>query len=94
MERCPGTLLHSNRMDTIQARLLTKAEAAAYCRVKSTRTFDRWRKMGLVPPPIPGTHRWDRKSLDAHLDHVSGLSSMDIEANELDRWMRENGYGD
>lgn len=81
-------------MDTVAARLFTKAEAAAYCKAKSLRTFDRWRKKGLVPPPIPGTHRWDKKSLDAHLDHASGLSITEAEPNELDRWMKEHGYGD
>lgn len=32
---------HSNSMHTVKARLLTKAEAAAYCNAKSLRTFDR-----------------------------------------------------
>lgn len=32
--------------------------------------------------------------MDAHIDRASGLSTLDIEAHELDRWMKENGYGD
>jgi hypothetical protein len=26
-----------------------------------------------MPGPIPGTHKWDRKAIDASLDRLSGL---------------------
>lgn len=53
-------------------RLMTRAEAAAYCKL-SPRGFDNWVKEGRVPPSIPDTHRWDRKALDLALDKIAGL---------------------
>jgi hypothetical protein len=77
-------------------RLLTKKEAARYCKAKSVRTFDRWRAKGIIPGPIPGTRRWDQKALDAYLDIASGLVKPNGSPAEtdFDRWLRDNGYGD
>ena len=52
---------------------LSKHEAAEYCGCATLAAFDRWRQKGIVPAPIPGTTRWDRKALDAALDRASGL---------------------
>ena len=46
-----------------EPRLLTKSEAAAYCRC-SLSAFDDWIRRGIMPSSIPGTHRWDRKAID------------------------------
>lgn len=54
-------------------RLLTKAQAAAYCAC-TLRTFDSWVEKGIVPRALQNTHRWDRKDIDAALDVRSGLS--------------------
>jgi hypothetical protein len=85
-------------MHTIKARLLTKAEAAAYCNAKSLRTFDRWREKGLVPGPIPHLGRWDIKLLDRHIDKLSGLIQLvevtDAEDDELAQWGKQNGFDD
>jgi hypothetical protein len=82
-------------MDTIAARLLTKAEAAAYCGAKSLRTFDRWRKDNLVPGPIPHLGRWDQKVLDRHFDKISGLMEpVEAEDDELTQWAKQNGFDD
>lgn len=54
-------------------RVLDKAAAAAYCGC-TVRAFDDWVERGIVPGAIPGTHRWDRKAIDFHLDQASGLS--------------------
>lgn len=66
------------------ARLMTKAEVIAYCKVAAG-TFDRWRREGIVPGPVPGTIRWDRRAIDAALDRLSGLSAQSpmSEADEL-----------
>ena len=64
-------------------RLLSRQQAAAYCGV-GLETFDDYRRRGIVPGPISGTNRWDRKLIDMWLDKASGL-----EANtetSLDEW--------
>lgn len=54
----------------MNARLLTGAEAAAYCRLTPSGFAD-WRRRKLLPGPIPGTRRWDRVALDEALDSFS-----------------------
>ncbi len=70
-------------------RLLSRQQAAAYCGV-SLETFDDYRRRGIVPGPISGTNRWDRKLIDMWLDKASG-----IDANtetSLDEWRaKRNG---
>lgn len=78
-------------MSTLEKRGLSKQEAADYCGCSSLAAFDRWRAKGIVPGPIPGTTRWDRKALDRALDQASGLvteSSSDL--TPYQRWKVEN----
>ena len=51
-------------------RLLTRQQAAAYCGVTPD-TFDDYRQRAIVPDPIAGTNRWDRKLIDLWLDKAS-----------------------
>ena len=75
----------------ILKRGLTKQEAADYCGCRTLATFDQWRAKGIVPPPIPGTTRWDRKALDAALDRASGLVTVSGgELSPYQRWRAEN----
>lgn len=53
-------------------RLLTKAQAAAYCGV-GIGTFADWMSKGIVPRAVKGTQRWDIKEIDVALDRRSGL---------------------
>lgn len=53
---------------------MTRKQAAAYCGCESIAAFDAWVRKGIVPGPIEGTHRWDRKAVDAALDRRSGLA--------------------
>jgi hypothetical protein len=53
---------------------MSKADAAAYVGCESLSTFDSWIAKGIVPGPIPGTHRWDRKAIDLALDRASGIT--------------------
>ncbi len=70
-------------------RLLSRQQAAAYCGV-SPETFDDYRRRGIVPGPISGTNRWDRKLIDIWLDKASGIAS--TTASSLDTWRaRRNG---
>ena len=64
-------------------RLLTRQQAAAYCGVTPD-TFDVYRRRGIVPDPIPGTSRWDRKLIDIWLDRASGIASETT--SSLDEW--------
>lgn len=59
--------------EAVEPRGMTRVRAAAYCGV-STSTFDEWRARGLVPGPLSGTKRWDRRAIDAALDRASGLT--------------------
>jgi hypothetical protein len=52
---------------------LSKKEAAAYCGCETLAAFDQWRQKGIVPGPIPGTTKWDRKAIDFALDRLSGI---------------------
>lgn len=72
------------RLNAAAPRLLTREQAAAYCGVGTT-TFTAWVRRGIVPRPVPKTHRWDRKAIDAALDV---LSRIDAEAagQALDQW--------
>ncbi len=63
---------------------LTKSEAAAHCGL-SCSGFDAWRKLGRVPGPMEGTHRWDIKALDDALDRLSGIKAT-IGERPYDRW--------
>lgn len=59
--------------DPTQRRGMTRQEAADYCGCETIAAFDAWVRKGIVPGPIPGTHRWDRRALDAALDRASGI---------------------
>lgn len=76
------------------ARCLTASEAANYCRLTSS-GFRAWVARGTLPPPLPGTRRWDRHAIDAALDRLSGLEKPDAGQpnDDFDRWMREHGQG-
>lgn len=66
-----------------EQRGLSRPDAAAYCGLTPA-AFDDWVRRGLVPPAIPGTHRWDRKAIDAALDKASGLLPTSLSA--YDKW--------
>lgn len=57
----------------IVPRGLTREDAAEYCGVTAW-TFDDWRRRNLIPDPMPGTKRWDRKALDLALDQLSNIA--------------------
>lgn len=70
----------------IAPRGLSKVEAAAYCGCRTEGAFDDWVQKGIVPGPIPGTTRWDRKAIDRALDKASGLSDERPGASALAEW--------
>jgi hypothetical protein len=68
----------------LEPRGLSKMEAAAYCGCESLSAFDDWVRRGIVPGPIPGTHRWDRRAIDTSLDVASNLTSQS--RDQFDEW--------
>jgi hypothetical protein len=79
-----------NHENPAMKRGLTKLEAAKYCGCETLAAFDQWRHKGIVPGPIPGTTRWDRKALDAALDRASGLVAGSGDLSPYQRWKAEN----
>jgi hypothetical protein len=74
---------------SLPRRGLRRADAAKYCGLTAS-GFQSWISRGLLPGPIPGTHRWDRKAIDKALDKMSGLEPDAVET-PLQRWRRERG---
>ena len=75
----------------IPKRGLTAEQAAEYCGCETVDAFLTWVKRRIVPGPIPGTHRWDRKAIDAALDHLSGLTK--DAGSSFEDWARRNARG-
>ena len=73
----------ANALPLQSPRLLTKQEAANYCGITRD-TFDDYRLRGIVPGPIFGTNRWDRKKIDLWLDKASGIAAQTT--SSLDEW--------
>ncbi|GAA4222238.1 hypothetical protein GCM10022253_30280 [Sphingomonas endophytica] len=55
------------------ARLQSKAGICAYLGHISPATYDAWQAKGIVPGPVPGTNRYDRRQHDHVLDQRAGL---------------------
>ena len=73
----------------VEPRCLTLQQAADYCALTPS-GFAAWQRQGIVPGPILGTKRWDRKALDAALDKASGLrKAVTAPEDPWDAWERE-----
>lgn len=53
-------------------RILTKADAAAYCSL-TEEGFTLWVRTRRLPGAIAGTRRWDKVAIDLALDRLSGI---------------------
>jgi hypothetical protein len=69
---------------------LTVETAAAYAGCKTVSAFRDWVRKGIMPRPLPGTHRYDRKAIDVALDRMSGLSATMTEPSEYAAWKQRN----
>ncbi len=65
---------------------LTIHEAAAYAGCNTVAAFRAWVRKKIMPPALPGTHRYDRRAIDAALDRLSGLSTTIMEVSEYETW--------
>ncbi len=73
------------------ARLMSGPDAAAYLGVTPA-AFSKWVSQGIVPKPLPGTRRWDRKAIDLALDKASGIVAPSVvpdDDNSLESWKRK-----
>lgn len=75
-----------------QARLQSKEGICAYLGHISAATYDAWQAKGLVPGPVPGTNRYDRRQHDHLLDRVTGLSlpANDRKLSPFEEWSTAN----
>jgi hypothetical protein len=73
---------------SLAPRGLSREQAAAYAGCGSLSTFSNWIRRGIMPDPIPGTHKWDKKAIDAALDRLSGLQPT-ITSSPFDEWKAE-----
>lgn len=71
-------------------RVLTKADAAAYCGV-SEKGFDQWVRTGKLPRAMKGTRRWDKVAIDYAIDRLSGVSrdAPPPSPSGLQKWVAE-----
>ena len=77
-----------------EPRGMSKKGAAAYAGCASLSTFSDWVRRGIMPGPIPGTKRWDRKAIDAALDRLSGLqTTIAPAASPYDQWKAKQDAG-
>ena len=84
--RGAGPSTYADLQSRHSPRLATRAEVAQYCGL-SDRTVGDWVAKSLLPPPLPGTNRWDLKAVDQHLDRLSGLTTADRESDPFDAWL-------
>ncbi len=67
---------------------LTREQAAEYCGCESLQAFEDWVRRGIVPGPMAGTRRWDRKAIDRALDRRSGL--VEAAVSSFEEWAAAN----
>lgn len=71
--------------EILQPRLLSRAEAAAYCGFKPS-AFSAHVSAGRLPGPLAGLKKWDRAAIDAYLDKISGINTPMPAVEEDDPW--------
>ena len=95
----PASLRPGEVAVILAPRLLSKALAASYCDVTPAR-FDRWRRDGMMPDPLPGTARWDRVDIDAAIEDLKKLGKLTaptqaapppVEEDPLAAWLAKKG---
>lgn len=73
----------SDVRSVVEPRMMRRAEAAIYCGVSKS-TFSRWVSAGILPEPLSGTARWDRRAIDEALD--GGRQHKKSNRSPLDIW--------
>jgi hypothetical protein len=73
--------------DNRAPRLVSKSEAARYCGVTPT-TYAKWVVQGIFPPSVSVTGKYDMRALDAAIDLLSGIKSVDLSEDRFEVWKR------
>ena len=73
-----------------QPRGLSAAAAAEYSGCRTVAAFRAWVRRGIMPKPMPGTRRYDRRVIDLALDRLSQISSQSLEVSAYGQWKRQN----
>lgn len=73
---------------SFKPRLMTLQQICEYLGDVSPATYSGWKNKGIVPGPVPGTNRYDRKAHDRALDRQSGIDVLAIHGAQsaLDAW--------
>src|SRR5665213_2593581 len=73
---------------TGQPRGLSASEAAIYAGCQTIAAYRAWVRRGIMPGPIPGTRRYDRRALDLALDRLSQITHQSSERSAYGQWKR------
>ena len=94
LETSHGTDLATARLEqmghTGQPRGLSATAAAIYAGCQTVAAFRAWVRRGIMPKPMPGTRRYDRRAIDLALDRLSQISSQSSESSVYGQWKRQN----
>lgn len=73
---------------TLKPRLMNLKQICEYLGDVSPATYSGWKNRGIVPGPVPGTNRYDRKAHDRALDRQSGMAVQAVSESKsaLDAW--------
>ena len=74
----------------VTPRGLSAAAAADYAGCQTVAAFHAWVRRGLMPKPMPGTRRYDRRAIDLALDQLSQITSHSAEPSAYEQWKRQN----
>lgn len=64
---------------------LTRAEVGELCGLTPA-AVSAWVRKGILPPPIAGTQRFDRRAVEKALDNAAGRVSHDDSGDVYDSW--------
>ena len=70
-------------------RCLTRKQAAERLGLTPS-GFSDWVRRGILPGPIPDTHRWDAKAIEVALDKASRITPPAGEDSPFLAWRREH----
>ena len=88
------TVLDTARLERLghtgQPRGLSATAAAIYAGCQTVAAFRAWVRRGIMPRPMPGTRRYDRRAIDLALDRLSQITSQSSESSAYGQWKRQN----
>src|ERR1700730_16702333 len=64
----------------IPPRGMSKEQAAAYAGCETLSAFNDWIRRGILPGPIPGTHKWDRIGKQS-MQPLTGYPASSLQSN-------------